>query len=112
MRGININDFYTGININQMTQYCYANKNTKEWERWTPIPIFPIEATNSLTCFLINHCNKLYYYVFYLVNLLLDYSSISYGFDICPCEKNYYFWQHDVLAVKSHQIDWFILSLL
>jgi len=29
MRGININDFYTGININQITQYCHANQNTK-----------------------------------------------------------------------------------
>jgi len=30
MRGININDFYTGININQRIQYCHANQNTKE----------------------------------------------------------------------------------
>jgi len=30
MRGIDINDFYTGININQRTQYCYANQNAKE----------------------------------------------------------------------------------
>jgi len=30
MRGININDFYTDININQRTQYCHANQNTKE----------------------------------------------------------------------------------
>jgi len=30
MRGININDFYTSMNINQMTQYYHANQNTKE----------------------------------------------------------------------------------
>ena len=30
MRGININDVYTGININQRAQYCHANQNTKE----------------------------------------------------------------------------------
>ena len=30
MRGIDINDFYTGININQKTQYFHANQNTKE----------------------------------------------------------------------------------
>ena len=30
MRGIDINDFYTGININQRTQYFHANQNTKE----------------------------------------------------------------------------------
>jgi len=33
MRGIDINDFYTGININQRAQYYHANQNTKEWER-------------------------------------------------------------------------------
>ena len=30
MRGIDINDFYKGNNINQRTQYCHANQNTKE----------------------------------------------------------------------------------
>ena len=30
MREVNINDFYTVININQMTQYYHANQNTKE----------------------------------------------------------------------------------
>jgi len=30
MRGIDINDFYTSININQRTQYYHANQNTKE----------------------------------------------------------------------------------
>jgi len=30
MRGININDFYMGIDINQRTQYCHVNQNTKE----------------------------------------------------------------------------------
>ena len=25
-------------------KYYNANQNTKEWERWNPIPIFPIEA--------------------------------------------------------------------
>jgi len=30
MRKIDINDFYTGININQRTQYYHANQNTKE----------------------------------------------------------------------------------
>jgi len=30
MQGIDIKDFYTGININQRTQHCHANKNTKE----------------------------------------------------------------------------------
>ena len=64
-------------------------KIQKEWEKWTPIPIFPIEATKFLICFLINHCNhnnsnKLYYSIFYLVNLLLDYSTVSRGFDIHP----------------------------
>jgi len=29
MRGINTNDFYMGININQMIEYYHANKNTK-----------------------------------------------------------------------------------
>ena len=57
MRGINTNDFYMGIIINQRTQYCHYNQNTKEWERWSPNPIFTIETRNSLTCFLINHCN-------------------------------------------------------
>jgi len=33
MRGIDINDFYTGININEKTQCCHANQNTKESER-------------------------------------------------------------------------------
>jgi len=57
MWGFNINYFYTGININQRTQYYHANKNTKEWERWNSNPIFPIESTNSLNCFLVNHCH-------------------------------------------------------
>jgi len=30
MRGIDINDFSTGININQWTQYSHDNQNTKE----------------------------------------------------------------------------------
>jgi len=30
MRGVDINDFYADININQRTQYCHANQNTKE----------------------------------------------------------------------------------
>jgi len=30
MRGIDIKDFYMGININQRTQYCHANKSTEE----------------------------------------------------------------------------------
>jgi len=30
MQEIDINDFYTGININQRTQYFHANQNTKE----------------------------------------------------------------------------------
>jgi len=30
MRGIDINDFYTSINISQRTQYCHDNQNTKE----------------------------------------------------------------------------------
>jgi len=55
MWGININNFYTTININQKAQYYFANKNTKEWERWNSIPIFPIKATNSLNYFLTNH---------------------------------------------------------
>jgi len=92
MRGIDKNDFYTGININQRIQYCHNNQNTKKWEWWTSIPIFLIEITNSLACFLINHCNhnkfqQTYYFVFYLMNLLLDYSdysTIPYGFDIYP----------------------------
>ena len=33
MRGIDVNGFYTGININQRTDYYQANLNTKEWER-------------------------------------------------------------------------------
>jgi len=56
MREIDINDFYTGININKRAQYCHANQNKKEWERWNSIPIFPFEATDSLTCFLVNSC--------------------------------------------------------
>jgi len=30
MRKIDINDFYIDIIINQRTQYCHANQNTKE----------------------------------------------------------------------------------
>ena len=30
MGGINIYDFYTGININKRKQYCHTNQNTKE----------------------------------------------------------------------------------
>jgi len=30
MRGIDINDFYTDININQRAQHCHANQNIKE----------------------------------------------------------------------------------
>jgi len=30
MRGININDFYMNININQRTKYRHAYQNTKE----------------------------------------------------------------------------------
>ena len=30
MRGIDINDFVTGININQRIEYYYASQNTKE----------------------------------------------------------------------------------
>jgi len=32
MRGIDINDFYMGININQKTKYYYAFQNTKKQE--------------------------------------------------------------------------------
>jgi len=32
MRGININEFYMGININQMIEYYYTFQNTKELE--------------------------------------------------------------------------------
>jgi len=71
MRGININDFYTSININQRTQYCHANQNTKEWERWNLIPIFPIEATTLWLIFLliivsITNPNKLLLFCFYI----------------------------------------------
>jgi len=69
MRGIDINDFYTGININQRTQYSHANQNTKEWERWNPIPITPIEATTlwlvfSLIIASITNPNKLLLFCF------------------------------------------------
>ena len=37
MREIDTNDFYTGIKINQTTQYYHANQNTKEWERWSHV---------------------------------------------------------------------------
>ena len=30
MRGININYFYTSININQMTQYCHADEDLRD----------------------------------------------------------------------------------
>jgi len=30
MRGIDIHDFYTSININQMIEYYHAIQNTKE----------------------------------------------------------------------------------
>jgi len=30
MRGIDINDFYMGINTNQRAEYYHANQNTKE----------------------------------------------------------------------------------
>ena len=33
---------------------------------------------------ILTNSNKLYHFVFYLVSLLLDYSTIPYGFDICP----------------------------
>jgi len=52
MWGININDFYTGININQRVQYWHANQNTKEWERWNTTPIFQIEAMTLWLVFL------------------------------------------------------------
>jgi len=120
-----INDFYTSININQRIQYCHANQNTKEWERWTPIPIFPIEATNSLTCFAINHCNfnklqqtLLFYFLFsesftWLFNCYLWVWYTSLGI-------NYYFWQRSALAIdkslvefkQSSYLVWFKFSKL
>jgi len=33
---------------------------------------------------ILTNSNKLYHFVFYLVSLLLDYSTVPYGFDICP----------------------------
>jgi len=30
MQGIEMNDFYMSININQMIEYYHANQNTKE----------------------------------------------------------------------------------
>jgi len=52
-------------------------------------PYFPFEATNSLTCFLINSCYRnnstnFYYSVYYLAKLLLEYSIVPCGFDIRP----------------------------
>jgi len=65
------------------------NQNTKEWERWNPIPIFPIEATNFCLVFLLilpsqQIPTEFYYSVLYLANLLLEYSTVPYGFNICP----------------------------
>jgi len=103
MREIDINDFYTSININQRTQYCHANQNTKEWERWISIPIFPIEATLWLVFLLIiviiTNLNKLLLFCesftwLFNCSLWVQYPSLR---------THYYFWQRGTLAVKSHQ---------
>ena len=106
MRWIDINDFYMGININKRKQYCHANQNTKDWERWTSFHIFPIETTNSLTCFLINHCHQnkfqqtlLFYFLFsesftWIFNYSLWVWYLSLG-------TNYYFQQRCTCRKKS-----------
>jgi len=104
------------LGINQRTQYCHANQNTKEWERWTPIHIFPIETTNSLTCVLINHChhNKsqqtLLFFV-YLVNLLHWLFNYSLWIRYSSLGTNYYFWQHGALVIEKPS-DFYIDSFI
>jgi len=66
------------------------NQNTKEWERWNPIPIFPIEAMTICLVFLliiviITLLKPTFIILFlYLANILLEYSTVLCGFDICP----------------------------
>jgi len=108
MREIDINDFYTDININKMTQFYHANQNTKEWERWDPIPIFLIEETNSLTCFLINHClYNNFQHTFIILVIFSEYFTWLFNGSLWvrypSLRTHYYFWKRGALAVKSHQ---------
>jgi len=106
MREIDINDFYTSININQMTQYFHSNQNIKEREKWTPIPIFPIAATNSWTCFLFNNCNHKKFQQTLLFCFLFS-ESFTWLFNCSlwvwypSLETNYYFWQCAFAVEKS-----------
>jgi len=52
MRGIDINDFYTGINFNQKLNINMLIKYLRVREMKL-ILIFPIETTNSLSVFLL-----------------------------------------------------------
>ena len=114
MREIDINEFSTGINFNQRTQYTW------EWGRWNLIPIFPIETPNFLFVFLLISANtitsKLFLlfccYIFivlllYLANIVLDNSLFIVG-SISVLRNNYYFWQMQCTCRKMSSACWFI----
>jgi len=89
MRGIDINDFYTTsipINRHNIIMLIKIQKS----EKYEPQSLlFQLKQQTLWLVFLLIiailiNSNKLYYSAFYLVNLLLDYSTIPCGFDIRP----------------------------
>jgi len=89
-------------------KYYNVNQNTKDWERWNSIPIFPIETTTLwfvllLILVITTNSNKLllFYFMFSeYFNLLFNRSLwIWYSF----LGTHYYFWQRSALVVKNRQ---------
>jgi len=71
-----MNYFYICINVNQ----DLFIENTNKWERWTPIPIFPIDSSKSFNLLLFNSLkihdtnnlsNRFWHIFSYLVNIIL-----------------------------------------
>jgi len=88
MREIDINDFYTGINIKWHNIVMLIKIQKSEKDKSQSL-FFQLKQETFWLVFLLiiailTNFNKLYYFVFYLVNLLIDYSTIPFGFDIRP----------------------------
>ena len=84
-----MNDFYMGININQVWNITCFSKY-KRVRRINPIPI---ESHKYFTLPYFSSCkftiqtifsNKLLHIIFYLVNFILENSNVPRGFNIRP----------------------------
>jgi len=89
------------------TKYYSLLKNTKEWEGWTPIPIFSIDSYKYFTLLYLISCKFIIQTTFHqtFTNYLIfsEYYTWEFNYSLWvqypSLETNYYLW-YGTLAVK------------